>query len=73
MTVAYEQDWCFGRPSEEPKVEFTLEEAKAIQRMVDDLIGMYSRGAVRIEAEGFETIYMVKYRIEQAEKENADN
>ena len=59
--------------NEEKTITLTLEEAKVIQRMFDDLLEMRSRGSVRIEPEGIETIYMVKYRIAQAEKENADN
>lgn len=58
---------------DEKIITLTLEEAKTLQRMFDDLIGMHSRGAVRIEAEGFELIYTVKHRIKQMEKENADN
>jgi hypothetical protein len=35
MTVAYEQDLCFGRPSEESKVELTLEDAKVVCQCVE--------------------------------------
>ena len=35
MTGAYEHEACFGRPSEESKVELTLEDAKTVCQCVE--------------------------------------
>ena len=35
MTGAYEHESCFGRPSEESKVELTLEDAKTVCQCVE--------------------------------------
>lgn len=57
----------------EKKVEFTLEEAKRIQKLMNDLIELYNQESIKIFASGFETIYMVKHRIEQAESKDEGN
>ena len=51
----------------EKKVEFTLEEAKRIEDLLDELVDLHNKKHLEIFSRGFETIYMVKYRIKEME------
>lgn len=51
-------------------VILTVDEAKRVESLMNDLIDLYNKESIKILASGFETIYMVKHRIKQAEKTN---
>ena len=53
---------------DEKIIILTLDEAKRVESLMNDLIDLYNKDSIKILASGFETIYMVKHRIEQAEK-----
>lgn len=53
--------------NEEKIITFTLDEAKRVESLMNALIDLYNKDGIKIFASGFETIYMVKHRIEQAE------
>lgn len=55
---------------DEKIIILTLDEAKRVESLMNDLIDLYNKDIIKIFASGFETIYMVKHRIMQAEKGN---
>lgn len=54
--------------NEEKIITLTLDEAKRIEEIFDCVVRMHNKDEVKLTSYGFETIYMVKHRINQAEK-----
>ena len=52
---------------ESKKVWLTVEEAKRVKMFLDDAVALHDKGVVVIQSNGFETIQLIKERIEQAE------
>ena len=69
MTVAYEQDWCFGRPQHwsEPKIELTVEEAKKWMRILKDN-APYLDCLYESSKDDYDFLQEISERIEQAER-----
>ena len=67
MTLAYEQDWCFGNTKEEePKVILTIKEAKEILQSSYDVLSWASCPYIH-EDNALKVQRILKIRIEQAE------
>jgi hypothetical protein len=70
MTVAYEHESCFGRASEESKVELTLEDAKVVCQCVEhEYLRLVLESAPCELIAHIETImYALREKIRQVEK-----
>ena len=49
-------------------VTLTVEEAKRVESILDDIVTLYNNEHVRILGSGFETIYMFKDKVKRMEK-----
>ncbi|MBO5746549.1 MAG: hypothetical protein J6S13_05610 [Clostridia bacterium] len=56
--------------NEEKIITLTLDEAKRVESFLDDIVKLYNQESIKIFAHGFETIYMFKYKVKQAEEVN---
>lgn len=72
MTVAYEQDLCSELPSEESKVELTLEDAKTVCQCVEhEYLRLVLESASGELIAHIETVmYALREKIKQVEMKN---
>lgn len=67
LVVDYLEDHEFNQDDFENMVCLTIEEAKQVKVFLDDAIELHDKGVVVIQSSGFDTVQLIKERIEQAE------
>ena len=45
----------------------TMDEAKRVESFLDDIVALYNKESLKITSTGFETIYMFKHKVKEAE------